>query len=126
MTFPATEEPTRTKTAPLRDNSSKARPASPPKQRTRVKPKAGSLTTGKTGLRRGLEPVSPRPGSKTAKVLTLLKRPEGASLKQLLKATGWQPHSVRGFLSGTVVKKMGLKISSIKAESGERRYKVMA
>jgi len=126
MTFPATEEPTRTKTAPLGDNSSKARPASPPKQRNRVEPKAGSPTTGKTGVRPRPEPVSPRPGSKTAKVLTLLKRPEGASLKQLLKATGWQPHSIRGFLSGTVTRKMGLKISSIKAESGERRYKVMA
>jgi hypothetical protein len=56
----------------------------------------------------------------------LLKRPQGASLKELLKATGWQPHSIRGFLSGTVGRKMGLKISSIKAESGERRYAVEA
>jgi hypothetical protein len=40
---------------------------------------------------------------KTAQVLVLLKRPTGATLKKLIKATGWQPHSVRGFLSGAVV-----------------------
>jgi hypothetical protein len=70
--------------------------------------------------------VFPRRGSKTAKVLALLKRPLGASLKDLLKATGWQPHSVRGFLSGTVAGKMGLKVLSSKTESGERRYAVKA
>jgi hypothetical protein len=59
-------------------------------------------------------------------VLALLRRPEGVCLKELLKATGWQPHSVRGFLSGTVAKKMGFKVSSKRAESGERRYAVEA
>jgi hypothetical protein len=39
-------------------------------------------------------------------------------------ATGWQPHSIRGFLSGTVGKKMGLAVSSTKAEDGERTYSV--
>ncbi|MBZ5678155.1 MAG: DUF3489 domain-containing protein [Acidobacteriia bacterium] len=66
----------------------------------------------------------PRAGSKTAKVLALLQRPQGAGLKELLKATGWQPHSVRGFISGVVVKKMGLRVASTKPESGERRYAI--
>ena len=46
-------------------------------------------------------------GSKTAKILDLLKRPGGVSSRELMKSTGWQAHSVRGFLSGTVRKKMG-------------------
>ncbi len=39
-------------------------------------------------------------------------------------ATGWQPHSVRGFLSGTVKKRLGLKLQSSKAKDGERRYAI--
>ena len=65
-----------------------------------------------------------RDGSKTAKVLELLKRPGGITAKELVKATGWQSHSVRGFLSGTVRKKMGLAVASSKGEDGERTYYV--
>jgi hypothetical protein len=65
-----------------------------------------------------------RQGSKTAKVLDLLKRSGGASLKELRKATGWQAHSVRGFLSGVLGKKMGLTVTSTKEGDGERRYSV--
>jgi hypothetical protein len=43
-----------------------------------------------------------------------------------MKATGWQPHSVRGFLSGTVGKKLGLTVKSTKGENGERTYSVEA
>jgi hypothetical protein len=67
-----------------------------------------------------------RDGSKAAKILDLLKRADGATLKELIKATGWQAHSVRGFLSGTVGKKMGLKVTSAKGEDGERSYSVKA
>jgi len=67
-----------------------------------------------------------RDGSKTAKVLDLLKRPGGVTSRELMKATGWQPHSVRGFLSGTIRKKMGLAVASTKGEDGERSYSVKA
>jgi len=67
---------------------------------------------------------TPPEGSKTDKVLELLKRPGGVTAKELMKATGWQPHSVRGFLSGTVGKKMGLSVTSTKGEDGERSYSV--
>jgi hypothetical protein len=66
--------------------------------------------------------VQARASSKTAKVLALLRRQGGATAKESMKATGWQPHSVRGFLSGTIRKKMGLSIVSNKVEEGERRY----
>jgi hypothetical protein len=65
-----------------------------------------------------------RQGSKTAKVLDLLQHSGGATLKELMKATGWQAHSVRGFLSGALGKKMRLTVKSTKAEGGERRYSV--
>ncbi len=64
--------------------------------------------------------------SKTAKILALLKRPNGASLEQLQKATGWQPHSVRGFLSGAIKKKMGLRVRSEKPADGVRTYHVVS
>ena len=67
-----------------------------------------------------------REGSKTATILELLKRPEGATAKELLKATSWQPHSLRGFISGTLGKKMGLAVTSTKGEDGERSYSVKA
>lgn len=67
-----------------------------------------------------------RGGGKTAQVLDLLKRPGGVTSKELMKATGWQAHSVRGFLSGTVGKKMGLAVTLSKGEDGERHYSVKA
>jgi len=67
-----------------------------------------------------------RDGSKAATILDLLKRTNGATLKDLMKATGWQFHSVRGFLSGTVGKKLGLKVTSTKGEGGERTYSIKA
>ena len=67
-----------------------------------------------------------REGSKASKVLDLLKRPGGATLADLMKATSWQAHSVRGFLSGTIGKKMGLKLESVKDEGGERTYSIKA
>jgi hypothetical protein len=63
-------------------------------------------------------------GSKAAKILDLLKRPEGATLAALMKATEWQAHSLRGFLSAAG-KKHSLKIESTKNEAGERTYKIV-
>ena len=70
------------------------------------------------------EAKTPREGSKKAKVLALLGRKEGATLAQLMKATGWQAHSVRGFLSGALGKKMRLKVESTKSEAGDRVYRL--
>ena len=71
-----------------------------------------------------LKSAGVREGSKTAKLLGLLQRPGGATAKELMKATGWQAHSVRGFLSGTVGKKMGLTVVSAKTEDGGRSYSI--
>ena len=53
-----------------------------------------------------------------------MKRPGGVTLKEIMKASGWQAHSVRGFLSGTVGKKMGLALTSTKDQDGNRVYSV--
>ena len=61
---------------------------------------------------------------KGATIIELLRRKEGATLAELTKATGWQPHSVRGFLSAQVGKKLGLKLGSTKREDGQRVYQI--
>lgn len=64
------------------------------------------------------------PTTKHAQLLQLLNRPEGASIEELMQATKWQPHSVRGFLAGTIKKKMGLALTSSKADGELRRYRI--
>ena len=87
-----------------------------------TKPRAGKEASQATKApkRRTKATAEVRAGSKTAKILVLLKRPGGAAAKELMKSTGWQPHSVRGFLSGTVGKKLVLKVTSANGEDGER------
>ena len=57
-------------------------------------------------------------------MLTLLSRPEGASIEEMMQATDWQQHSVRGFLAGTVKKKLGFSLTSSKPNDGVRRYRI--
>jgi len=67
------------------------------------------------------EPTGP---SKKATCLAMLERADGASIQELMQATGWQQHSVRGFLSGQVRKHMELSLTSEVGEAGERRYRI--
>ena len=69
------------------------------------------------------EASTPRAESKGAMILGLIGRPKGATLAEIVKATDWQKHSIRGFLS-TAAKKHGLKIESTKTESGDRVYQI--
>jgi hypothetical protein len=93
--------------------------------RSKVQRAVKSSGNGRNAKAKLAKPSStPRSGSKTAKILALLKRPGGASLSQLQKATGWQAHSVRGFLSGTLKKRMGLRVHFAKMEDGTRSYRV--
>ncbi len=56
--------------------------------------------------------------------MRLLRRPEGATIDDMAEATGWQPHSIRGALSGVIGKKLGLKVTSEKLPGRARTYKV--
>ena len=96
-----------------------------PSKTTAPKAKAASTVARESASRAKARTLSARQGSKTSKVLSLLRRPKGAAMNELTKATGWQVHSVRGFLSGTLRKKMGLAVSSAKSADGERRYSLL-
>jgi hypothetical protein len=67
-----------------------------------------------------------RDGSKKAEVLDLLQRAQGATLPEIMELTGWQAHTVRGFISGTLNKKLGLTVESSRPDGKERTYKVKA
>jgi hypothetical protein len=92
------------------------------KKATPAKKAPKSKKADKPGKAAEAEKPAARQGSKTAQILELLKRPGGASLQDLMAATEWQPHSVRGFISGTLGKKMGLTVESAKTEDGKRTY----
>ena len=79
--------------------------------------KPSSAANGKSSPR-----VKP---TKIEQCLELLTAPDGATIDALQAATGWQAHSVRGFLAGTVKKKLGLILDSEKTEDGVRRYRVV-
>ncbi len=126
MTTSITEETGTTPAAKAKPNK-KARVGA---RRAHVAPKKGKpgkkASPAKKAPKAANKARAARDGSKAAKVLDLLKRPDGATLKELMKITGWQPHSVRGFLSGTVGKKLGLAVTSTKGEDGERTYSIKA
>ena len=105
------------------DETPAAQPATPAQKGTRAKHAAKA---GKPERKPQATASVARHGSKTAHVLAMLQQAEGATLQQLMRATGWQAHSIRGFVSGTLGTKMGLTVASIKGEDGERRYSVTA
>jgi hypothetical protein len=94
-------------------------PAAP--QAADVAPKKTKAT--KTAKAKDAAPEA-REGSKKAIVLDLLRRKGGATLAEIAKVTDWQNHSIRGFISGTITKKMGLKVESAKNADGDRNYKL--
>jgi hypothetical protein len=62
--------------------------------------------------------------SKQSMLIDMLKRDEGASISQIVEATAWLPHTVRGVISGALKKKLGLAVTSTKSETGVRVYRI--
>jgi hypothetical protein len=69
------------------------------------------------------ETAGPREGSKTAQVVAMLQRKNGATLSEIMDKMGWQKHTVRGFMAGAM-KKAGYNVESFKPEGGERTYRI--
>jgi hypothetical protein len=67
--------------------------------------------------------AKPRTETKGAKVLELIGRIKGATIAEIMKATGWQAHSVRGFISGALINKRGLRVDSFRNDNKERTYR---
>jgi hypothetical protein len=115
---------------PLPAAGTDARVARSPKNRKISRKETGPRPLRKAVRRRTsrnskrAEASKGRSGSKQAVVVDLLSRPGGASINEMMKATGWQAHSVRGVISGALKQKRGLAIISEKSKAGDRRYRI--
>lgn len=76
-------------------------------------------------VKRRQRPASPRENTKGARILALLSRPQGATVPEIMTATGWQAHSIRGFISGNLVAKRRLKVRTF-TRAGAHVYRVPA
>jgi hypothetical protein len=72
------------------------------------------------------KPPTLRAGTKQATLIAMLRTPDGATIEEIIVATGWQSHTVRGAISGALKKKLGLEVTSEKSENRGRVYKLPA
>ena len=88
-------------------------------------PKKAKATKDTTAKDAATGAKAPRDGSKTAQVVAMLQRKNGATLAEIMTRMGWQRHTVRGFMAGAM-KKAGYTVESFKPEGGERTYRINA
>ena len=101
------------KRAPAKGKSGKK--ATPPKKAPKGAKAAAKPAKAESG--------APREGSKTAQVVAMLQRKNGATLSEIMEKMGWQKHTIRGFMAGAM-RKAGYTIESFKPEGGERTYRI--
>jgi len=99
----------------------KAKATAKPKKTTPAQKRAKISKKAKSA--KAPEAAGPREGSKTAQVVALLQRKNGATLTEIMDKMGWQKHTVRGFMAGAM-KKAGYTVESFKSEKGERTYRI--
>ena len=107
-------------------------PANVAKPATRVAPAKGKRNKdAPKSKRRHTAPAAAkdtvnisREGSKKSEVIDLVRRSQGATLAEIMELTGWQAHTVRGFVSGTLIKKLSLNVESFRSNEKERTYRV--
>jgi hypothetical protein len=95
-----------------------------PRRMAREPKPAGNLEVSISTTAPKLDPKPVKPSSKSSLVLQILQRPEGATIAQIVTATGWLPHTTRAALTG--LKKKGHQVTSERAEGEERVYRVAA
>jgi hypothetical protein len=87
--------------------------------------KRSTKAKSKLKMKMRTSPAATRSGTKQALLLDLLQRRQGTTIAEVVKATGWQPHSVRGAISGTLKKKLGLRVDSSKVDNRGRVYRIV-
>jgi hypothetical protein len=103
--------------------SASTQEAAPPEKATPTKTGKKAIGKSEAPARDTSSVPSPASTSKIDTVITMLRAKEGASIEQVIKATGWQAHSVRGAISGHLKKKLGLNVVSEKMD-GTRLYRI--
>ncbi len=99
--------------------------AEEPKRARKLAGNPPAILASKKASKTNQRPAVGRPAtSKSDIVVSKLRSAKGATIETLMTATGWQAHSVRGFLSGTVRKKLGLPLESEIGKDGQRRYRL--
>ena len=92
----------------------------------KVKPAAATKIPRKVSADRVKAVQSaPRANSKKAEVIAMLRQAQGSTISAIMKATGWQPHSIRGFFAGVVRKKFGLTLEFERPDDGDRIYRIV-
>ncbi len=113
--------------APAKGTTKASQKKVAPKAKTGAKPAAAKTPAPASKQAKPAAKVrkpEARDGSKKSAVIELLRRKEGATAAEIAKITKWQAHSIRGFISGTISKKMKLAVESFRNEQGERVYRV--
>jgi hypothetical protein len=116
-------EPTKPKAAKKAKGGAQAAKGAPAKAKATKKTTAAKNAPKAKKVAKAPEAAGPREGSKTAQVVAMLQRKNGATLPEIMKTMGWQKHTVRGFMAGTM-KKAGYTVESFKPEGGERTYRI--
>ena len=117
---PAAEAP---KATPKASGAKRARNVAPKKGKASKKATPAKSAPKAQKAAKAQENTGPREGSKTAQVVVLLRRKNGATLAEIMDKMGWLKHTVRGFMAGAM-KKAGYAVESFKPEGGERTYRI--
>lgn len=117
-------EPAKPKAATKAKGRAQAAKGAPAKGKaTKKATPAKNAPKAKKGAKARESSAGPREGSKTAQVVAMLQRKNGATLVEIMEKMGWQRHTVRGFMAGAM-KKAGYTVESFKPEGGERTYRI--
>ena len=103
---------------------SKSRKDSPRTRTAKTMPPRKPAKKARRGAASETVNGSARRGTKQAILIEMLRRSKGATIEQMTAKTGWQPHSVRGAISGALKKKLGLVVTSERVGDGPRRYRI--